>query len=74
MTAHTASHDSNSHPNLEAALASTLLVAFTLAVVSAGQLGVAARLLGLVGVWFVAVALLVGLAFGVVRAVAALDA
>jgi hypothetical protein len=74
MNAHLTSHDSNHHLNLEATLVSTLLVAFTLAVVSAGQLGVAVRLLGLVGVWFVAVAFLVGLVFAAVTLVGSVEA
>lgn len=68
------SRGSNTRLNVEAILASALLASFVLAVVSTGQLLVAARVLALVGVWFVAVALLVGLAFGVVRVVGSLDA
>lgn len=68
------SRGSNTRLNVEATLASALLASFVLAVVSTGQLLVAARVLALVGVWFVAVALLVGLAFGVVSVVGSFDA
>jgi hypothetical protein len=68
----TDSHEST-RPTPESVLVAAVLGAFVLALVSTGQLVVAAHVLALVVVWFVAVALLVAVAFGVVHAVASVD-
>ncbi|SEO24895.1 hypothetical protein SAMN04487948_101329 [Halogranum amylolyticum] len=62
--------DPNRRPNVEAILVSTLLVALVAAVGGVGQFAAAVSVLSLLGVWFLALASLVGFAFGVVRVVA----
>ncbi|EJN58523.1 hypothetical protein [Halogranum rubrum] len=78
MNAH---HDAHRHepnrlptvPSVESVLVAAVLGAFLVAVAGAGQLAVAAHVLALVCVWFLAVALLVGVAFGVVHVVATVE-
>lgn len=57
-------------PSTESIVVTAVFGAFVLALVGGGQLAVAAHVLGLICAWFLAVALLVAVAFGVVHAVA----